>query len=56
MAARNSRIVEPAERELVITRIFDAPREIRNHSLANVYCSARRWLGDVSWAQRLTPL
>jgi uncharacterized protein YndB with AHSA1/START domain len=28
VAARNSSIVEPAERELVITRVFDAPREL----------------------------
>jgi uncharacterized protein YndB with AHSA1/START domain len=28
VAARNSPIVAPAERELVITRIFDAPREL----------------------------
>jgi uncharacterized protein YndB with AHSA1/START domain len=28
VAARNSPIVEPVERELVITRIFDAPREL----------------------------
>ena len=28
MAARHDHIVEPAERELVIIRIFDAPREL----------------------------
>jgi uncharacterized protein YndB with AHSA1/START domain len=28
VAARNSPSVEPAERELVITRVFDAPREL----------------------------
>ena len=28
MVARNTPIVEPAERELVITRVFDAPRDL----------------------------
>jgi uncharacterized protein YndB with AHSA1/START domain len=28
MVARNAPIVEPAERELVITRVFDAPRDL----------------------------
>ena len=28
MVARNPPIVEPAERELVITRVFDAPRDL----------------------------
>ena len=43
MTARNSPIAEPAERELVITRVFDAPRQLVFKAWTEPDRAARWW-------------